>query len=207
MRDVCDVAERVRAIIADALHTAIGEVMQPSVANIAPLNTIGCYLLKHLTRADYVPVAGSIEVGCGGGTLSLHAHVENVEAHKYYIWIQRRRSDGDLELVDFGSRYWLDWAIDTGALWPGGPPPDFVWSPAGEIPSSLATYTPNEEITMLVRSAIDRAIRAAEPDESVRVWETAVNRAVDLIMLSPEGLQFLVDAGIAEPVDREERAS
>jgi hypothetical protein len=206
MRDVCCLTERVRGIIADALHAAIGEVMQPSIEHIAPINTIGCYLLKHLTRADYVPVAGSIEVG-GGGALSLYAHVENVEAHTYYLWIQRSCSDGDLELVDFGSRYWLDWAVNTQTLWIGGPPPDYIWSPAREIPSSIATYTPNHEVTMLVRRAIDRAIRSPGVEESVTTWETAVNRAIEVIMGSPEGLRFLVDAGIAEPLNQEERAS
>ena len=53
-------AEEVRAAVAECLHTAVGTILTPSIAQIGPINTIACFLLKHITRVNHLPVAGSI---------------------------------------------------------------------------------------------------------------------------------------------------
>lgn len=194
----------IQRVIADALHASISEAMTPSIAHIGPINAIGCFLLRHLTGVHAEPVAGSIEVRCGGVPFGMEAHIENVESHMYYVWVEADLGDHGIELIDFGSRYWRDWASELHALWGGAPPPAFVWGAKGEIPGSIAEYAAHEEITYLVREGIHRAIVEQEDETCVAVWEGAINATIDRLMENDLGLQYLVDIGIAEPVDEDE---
>ncbi|MBX7258454.1 MAG: hypothetical protein K1Y02_18975 [Candidatus Hydrogenedentes bacterium] len=194
----------IRKIIADALHASLSEAMTPSITHIGPINTIGCFLLKHLTGVNAEPVAGSIEVRCGGVPFGLEAHVENVEDHMYYVWIEADLGDQGVELIDFGSRYWREWAGEQFALWGGAPPPTVVWAQKAEIPPSVVEYTQNEEITYLVREGIHRVIVEQEDESCVTVWEQVINSTIDHLMENDTGLQYLVDIGIAEPVEEDD---
>ncbi len=192
----------VREIIADSLHNALLRFMQPSITHIGPVNTIGCFLLKHLTGDNYVPVAGSIEVRCGGTPFGIQAHIENIDIHGYYVWIECAR-EGGTELVDFGARYWKPWAKDEGVLWTGPAPPAFTWGMQHEL-NGYAEYTAHEEISNAVRHAIEDAVSVLKPDSSVAKWETAINDSIDGILNTEAGLEYLIQIGIAKPVDDEE---
>lgn len=192
----------VRAIISDSLHAALSRFMQPSVTHIGPINTIGCFLLKHLTGEEFVPVAGSIEVRCGGTPFGIQAHIENIDIHGYYVWIECDRGDS-VELVDFGCRYWKQWAADEGVLWTTPPPPAFAWGPKPQL-NDIAEYSGHYEITNAVRRAIQDAVAVLKPNSSVANWETAINDSIDGILNTEAGLEFLIQAGIAKPVDEEE---
>lgn len=198
--------DNVREVIANSLHDALCRVMQPSILHIAPINTIGAFLLRHVTGLDYRPVAGSIEVLCGGNAFGLEAHIENVESHLYYVWIEGKTGERS-ELVDFGSRYWTQWAAERGIPWLAGPPPPYVWSARSEVPPWIARYHPHPEITAVVRRAIDLAISAPEPEETVIQWETAINGAIDNMLDNEVGAGFLVAAGIAQPINDEAQGS
>jgi hypothetical protein len=194
----------VRQVIADALHESLSEALTPSITHIGPINAIGCFLLKHITGVNAVPVAGSIEVACGGVPFGMEAHIENVETHLYYVWIEADLEDQGVELVDFGSRYWREWADEQFALWAGAPPPPFIWGPKAELPSNIVQYTAHDEITEIVRDGINRAICEQEDEACVALWEEVINATIDRLMENDTGLQYLVDAGIAEPIDDEE---
>lgn len=193
----------VREIISDSLHAALLKFMQPSVTHIGPINTIGCFLLKHLTGDDYLPVAGSVEVRCGGSPFGVQAHIENIDVHAYYVWIECDHGGGNVELIDFGARYWRPWATDEGVLWTGPEPPKFMWGPK-EALNGYAEYTPHHEISISVRHAIEEAVEVLRPDSSVAKWETAINDAIDGILNTEAGLDYLIRIGIAKPVDDEE---
>ncbi len=194
----------VRQVIADALHESLSEAMTPSITHIGPINAIGCFLLKHITGVNAVPVAGSIEVACGGVPFGMEAHIENVEAHMYYVWIEADLEEQGVEVVDFGSRYWREWAGEQFALWAGAPPPPFIWGPKAALPSSIVHYAAHDEITEIVRDGINRAICEQEDETCVALWEEVINATIDRLMENDTGLQYLVDAGIAEPIDDEE---
>jgi len=193
----------VREVIADSLHAAMLNIMEPSVMHIAPINTLGCFLLKYLTRDNYVPVAGSVEVRCGGAPFGLQAHVENIDIHAYYVWIECNRGPGGIELVDFGTRYWQAWAADEGVLWSAPPPPRFLWQGKDTV-DSVAGFEANYEITVALQKAVQDAVTAQKPDATVLRWESAINDAIERMLDSQAGLQFLLDVGLAKPVDEEE---
>jgi hypothetical protein len=196
-------ADDVRDVIAESLHVALLRMMHPSIMHIGPINTIGCFLLKYLTGEDYVPVAGSIEVRCGGTPFGLQAHIENIDIHAYYVWIECDRGAGGTELVDFGSRYWRSWASDEGALWTAPSPPNYIWERKDHL-SGTAEYVTHHEISAIVLHAIENAVSAQEPEANVKRWETVINSAVDHMLDTKAGLRFLIDAGIAQPADEEE---
>lgn len=196
-------ATEVREVIAESLHAALLNVMQPSVTHIGPINTIGCFLLKYLTGCDYVPMAGSVEVRCASVPFGIQAHIENIDIHAYYVWIECDRGDEGVELVDFGSRYWKAWAADEGVIWAAATPPAFVWDWKAET-SCWADYHTHGEISTAVLRAIEDAIAAHQPDRSVDRWEAAINDAIDRMLDSEIGLKFLLDAGIAKPVEEDE---
>ena len=192
----------VREVIADSLHSALLKFMEPSVMHIGPINTVGCFLLKHLTGEGYVPVAGSIEVQCGGVPFGVQAHIENIDIHGYYVWIECDRGAKGIELIDFGARYWKPWASDEGVLWAGPSPPKFTWGTRDEL-NGYAHYTPHDEISATVRRAIEDAVAVLKPDSSVAKWESAINDAIDAMLDTEAGLDYLIRAGIAKPVDEE----
>jgi hypothetical protein len=192
----------VREVIADSLHAALLKFMQPSVMHIGPINTIGCFLLKHLTGDGFVPVAGSVEVRCGGTPFGIQAHIENIDIHAYYVWIECDRGAHGIEVVDFGARYWKPWASGEGILWSGPSPPKFVWGLHDEL-NGYARYSPHDEISDTVRRAIEDAVAVLKPDSSVEKWETAINDAIDAMLDTEAGLDYLIKTGIARPVDEE----
>ncbi len=193
----------VREVIADSLHGALLKFMEPSVMHIGPINTIGCFLLKHLTGDGYVPVAGSVEVRCGGAPFGIQAHIENIDIHGYYVWIECDRGAEGIELVDFGARYWKPWALEEGVLWAGPSPPKCSWGLKHEV-KGFAEYTPHQEISNTVRRAIEEAVAVQQPESSVAKWEAAINDAIAAMLDTEDGLHYLVDAGIAKPVEDEE---
>jgi hypothetical protein len=202
--DVGFPADGVRAVIAECLHAAVGTVLAPSFTHSGPINTIGCFLLRHLTGVNYLPVAGSIGIIGGGEPFGIEAHVENVQAHKYYVWIEADGGDHGVERVDFTSRYWSNWAAEQAVRWTAGPPPPFVWGPADTTGGGMARYTPHAEITRLVRAGIDQAIASRDTNASVAAWEAAINECIDRMMDTPASLQFLVEMDIAQPIDDED---
>ncbi len=193
-------AEGVRAVIADCLHAAVETILTPSISQIGPINTVGCFLLKHLTKVNYLPVAGSVEVLCAGERLGIKADIENLESHHYYVWIEGDHGERGIELIDFGSRYWRDWADQAAVAWAGEAPPPYVWGPARDVCARVARYSAHGEITQIVRKGIAEAINA-DGNPSAAAWETAINEAIDGIMNDPCGLAYLVDQGIACPID------
>ncbi|NUM56251.1 MAG: hypothetical protein HUU46_21640 [Candidatus Hydrogenedentes bacterium] len=180
------------------LAQAIREVMLPSVHHAAAINTIGCHLLCHLTGQNYEVVAGSLIVRQGGNPIELRADVSKVEEDEYYLWIELRHADGRVELVDFAAPYWKNWALENGAIWLG-PNPGVVWAFVDELDEHVARYTPDTEITNIVRVALHNAFRSPNPPEQVGQWESAINRTIDLLALEPLALEHLIKAGVAEP--------
>lgn len=191
--------EGLRCAISERLYQSLGEFMAPSVAHAAAINTIGCYLLCHVTGEEYEVVAGSLTVRQGGAPLVLHADPARVDEHEYYVWIERRLTDGRVELVDFAAPCWQDWAREAQALWLG-PKPEVVWTFVGELDDAIARYTPHAEITNMVRVALYNAFRAPAPPEQVAQWESAINRTIDRLADDPRAIGFLLQTGVAEQI-------
>jgi hypothetical protein len=189
-----------RAVIAEKLFEALAELLAPSVHHAAAINTIGCYLLCHLTGEDYEIVAGSIVVRQGGVFLVLQADASRIDEHEYYLWIERRHADARVERVDFAARCWMDWAREQHALWLGSTPGP-IWMFVDELDDQTARYTLDGEITHIVRVALHNAFRSPDPPEPVAQWESVINKTVDLLAHDPRSHDYLVERGI---VDRAE---
>lgn len=192
-----------RAMVADAVHHAISKLFEPSVHHVAPINTIGSFLLQHLMRREYRPVAGSVRIRAGGTPFGLEADLAQIDAHEYYVWCACRHGDGRVEIVDFCARYWRDWARGLGQLWIGAAPPEVVWAWDDELPHDFAEYEVHTDITRRVQYTVARAIAERDPGGPVGTWENAINDAIHFIASSEEGLAFLADAGLAEPIDED----
>ena len=187
-----------RDAVAEALRQAVSGFMGPSIHHVAALNTIGCYLLCHLSSLQYETVAGSVVVHQGGSPVALRADAGRIDEHEYYLWIELVHAGGRVELVDFASRCWQDWARNEQTLWIGPPPPLFVWSFADELDPGVARYAPDPAITTVVRTALHNVFQSADPPDQVKQWEQAINDAVDILLEDPRAIDFLVQAGIAE---------
>jgi len=187
-----------RVAVAEALQRAVSGFMETSIHHVAALNTIGCYLLCHLTSLRYEPVAGSIVVRQGGTPVALRADPARIEEHEYYLWIEHIHADGRVELVDFASGCWMDWARDEQALWIGPPAPEYVWGFVDEIDPETVRYSPEPGITSVVRAALQNVFQSADPPAQVKQWEEAINEALDLLVVDPRAIDFLVQVGIAE---------
>ncbi len=190
-----------QALVADAVHHAASKLFQPSVIHVAPINTIGCFLLQHLFRREYRPVTGSIRIRSGGTPFGIEARIEDIDAHEYYLWLEAPHAEGRVELVDFASRYWPDWAKGLGQLWVGPPPPPAVWTWKSELAPDFAEYELHDNITAHVQRAVGEAIARRAPDSPVDAWEKAINDAIDYIAQTDQGLAFLVESGLAEPLE------
>jgi len=193
----------VRHLIAESFHLALGELMEPSTTHIAPINTMGCFLLQYILGEPYGVACGSIAVETGSATLTLEAHVENIETHLYYLWIERVHDDGRVEHIDFGARYWKTWAADEERLWIGPPPPPFLWEWDDTIDPSRVRYQRNEPITQAITSSLNAMLAGDEPDPVLESWQGVINKTIDNMMATPLGLSFLVERGIAEPEEDE----
>ena len=189
----------VRQLIAESYHLALGELMEPSTTHIAPINTMGCFLLQYILGEPYSVACGSIAVETGSATLTLHAHVENIEAHLYYLWIERPLSNSAVEMVDFGARYWKAWAADEERLWIGPPPPAVLWDWEEALDPSRVRYQRHDGITQAITTSLNRMLASEEPDPVLESWQGVINKTVDHMMATPLGLSFLVERGIAEP--------
>lgn len=185
--------------VADALHESLAAVMDPGITHIAPINTIGCFLLRHLTGIEYVPVAGSITVNAGAQRFGMVALPERIADHEYYLWSEARFEDGSVALADFGSRYWKAWAQEKGVLWTGDAPPDAVWDRRADVPATLAHYEEEPSITNDVRGAIEQAVSTPEPEGAIKVWEDTINATIDRLLISDVCRAYLEDRGIVEP--------
>lgn len=197
----------VRRIIADALHHAVSQVMDPSIDHVAPINTIGCFLLQHFFHRAYRPVAGSVRVHAGAQSFGREARIEDLENHEYYLWIQAEDDEGRVELVDFGARYWRAWAKTEGVLWVKDAPEPVVWQWTDQLAPDCAAYEPHPGLTHGIQEGVGRAIAHRRKGDVVDTWENAINDAIDYMMEDEVGLRFLVDAGIAEPIDEDEAHS
>lgn len=190
--------EDVRAAVADALHHALAGVMDPGITHIAPINTIGCFLLRHITGIQYVPVAGSITVSAGAQRFGIVAMPERIADHEYYVWSEARFDDDSVALADFGARYWGTWAQEKGVLWVGESPPNAIWNWRSDIPETVAYYEEQPSITNDVRNAIEQAVSSKEPEPAVRVWEETVNAAIDRLMDNDVSRAYLEEKGVIE---------
>ena len=187
-----------RRIVGEKLHEALAPAMVPSIQNVAAINTIGCYLLCHLTGGEYEVVAGSLTVHQGGPPLGLQADDALVDEDQYYLWIERRQDNGRVELVDFAARCWADWAREEQVLWLG-PAPEIVWTYVDELRDTVARYTPHAEITNMVRVALHNAFRSEDTPPEVAQWESAINSTLDLLAQDARALEYMIERGIAEP--------
>ncbi len=188
--------DTVKQLISEGLHEAVQALGEENdVARIRLINTIGCFLLTHLTGTEYAPVSGAIEVRAGGEPFGLEASTPS-EGKEHYVWIAGTDPDGALEFVDFGARYWPEWAQAEGVRWNAETTPTMVWGPHPEIPEDLAVYTLDDSLSADVCEALDEFINSET--ETIEAWEEAVNDAVDYLMETDEGVNFLVEAGIAE---------
>jgi len=193
--------EDLKALIAESLHLAVAEQMEPCIDHIAPINTTGAFLLQHLTGALYQPVCGSIEINAGMKRMRMEAHPENVPTGLYYVWIERVEGETASEWVDFGARYWKAWAAENDIMWMGAAPPPVVWSEPNRIDPNAVSYTPHRGITSAVIAALNDEVQAEEPSETLLTWQTIVNRAIDHMMTTQLGLSYLVSVGVAEPAE------
>ena len=193
-----------RQLIAESFHLALGELMEPGVTHIAPINTMGCFLLQYVLGEPYGIACGSIAVETGTATLTLQAHIENLEAHFYYLWIERQHENGEVEIVDFGARYWKGWAAEEERLWIGPAPPPVLWEWEAAIDPSRVRYERHPEITQAVTTSLNKMLQGDEPEPVLEEWQGVINKAMDHMMATPLGLSFLVERGIAEPEPEEE---
>ncbi|MCC6794338.1 MAG: hypothetical protein IT366_04410 [Candidatus Hydrogenedentes bacterium] len=191
-------SEDLRGIVGAKLYEALSPVMTPSIRHVAAINTIGCYLLCHLTDCEYDVVAGSVIVRQGGAPLGLEADASRVDDDQYYLWIERRQDDGRVELVDFAARCWADWAREEQVLWLG-PAPEIVWTYVDELRETVARYTPNAEITNMVRVALHNAFRSEDAPPEVAQWESVINATLELLTQDRRSLEYMIARGIAEP--------
>ncbi|GMV99955.1 MAG: hypothetical protein AMXMBFR84_10940 [Candidatus Hydrogenedentota bacterium] len=202
--------QAIRKAAAGTLDIAIRSVFEPSIAHVGPINTIGCFFLKHLTKCNFVPMAGSIWVPVQGGNVSLQASLDQVEDHQYYVWSECEMPDGNVVLVDFAARYWPAWAAEFGLSWPGKPLP-YLWQPRDSIAPETAVYTLHPEITDSVRHGINQAIESYDGDEPVATWEAVINDALERIanrmQSNDEGWDYLMETGVVTPEDEEEQSS
>ena len=195
--------DRIKHLISESLDHAIQHFGdEDALAKIRSINTIGCLLLNHLTDKDYSPVAGSIEVRAGGEPFGIQAR-EAEASHPHYQWIVGTGPDDAAEFIDFGARYWKEWAQMEGIAWNAGPPPTVLWEPAEQVSEDLAVYTVAHELSANVCKAIDKFIEDPNNHDTLVQWEDAVNDAVDYLMEFPEGIDYLVEAGIASWEDEE----
>ncbi len=192
-------SDEIRAAVADALHEALTEVMDPGVTHIAPINTIGCFLLRHITGVQYVPVAGSITVNAGAQRFGIVAMPERIADHEYYVWSEARFDDGSVAIADFGSRYWKRWAEDEGVLWTGEPTATAIWTWRAEVPDSIAYYEEQPAVTNDVRGAIEQAVSTAPPEPAVQVWEQTINGTIDRLLENDASRAYLEARGVIEP--------
>lgn len=188
-------------LIADAVHHAVSKLFDPSILHIAPINTIGCFLLQHLFGRDFRPVCGSVRLHTGGQTFGIEAAVDKLDEHEYYLWIESHEEEGPVELIDFGARYWPEWAQGMGVLWLGERPPSAIWMPKAAVPGALVEYATDPEVTQTVQNSVGRAIVHRQPEGLVEAWEKAINDAVDYLATTEGGMEFLVQAGLAEPLE------
>ena len=190
----------VKQLIADALHHGVSSFMEPSITHIGPINTIGCYLLRFMTGGAFYPVAGSITVYAGGAPFGVRADLERVHEHAYYLWIEGQIDEtAAAEIIDFGARYWMDWAQEQGALWLKAEPSSHVWAAADAVPESLAVYETDPKVSAVVRHHLENAVASRQDPETLQQWEDAVNSAVDYLLEFPSSAQYLMDLGLAEP--------
>lgn len=188
----------VRDAIAEALHDALTAVMDPAITHIAPINTIGCFLLRHVTGVQYVPVAGSITVNAGAQRFGMVALPERIADHEYYLWAEARFEDGSIAIADFGARYWKAWARERGVLWTAPQPPSAVWDWRSDVPETIAYYEEEPSITNDVRGAIEQAVSAPEPEPVVKVWEATINAAIERLVDTEAGRAYLEERGVIE---------
>ena len=195
--------DKMKQLISESLDHAIKHFDDADVvAKIRSINMIGCLLLGHLTDGDYSPVAGSIEVRAGGEPFGIEADGADA-SQPYYQWVVGMDPDDTMEFVDFGARYWKEWAETAGVAWNAGPPPNVVWGPAKQIPEETAVYSFDPELSTNVCKAIDECIEAPANRDTILQWEDAVNDAVDYLMDTPEGVDYLLEAGLASWDDEE----
>ncbi len=192
--------DELRGIVGEKLYEALVPLMVPSIHNAAAINTIGCYLLCHLTDGAYDIVAGSLVVRQGGAPLGLEADEGLVDEDQYYVWIERRQGDGRVELVDFAAQCWADWAREEQVLWLG-PAPEIVWAYVDELRDTVARYTPHAEITNMVRVALHNAFQSEDPPAEVEQWESVINATLELLTQDRRSLEYMIDRGIAEPAE------
>ena len=190
--------EELRAHVAAAVHHALSAMMRPAIEHAAAINTVGCYLLRHLTGAPYAPVAGSVEVLGAMPPLDIQADASRLDQHEYYLWVERQHDDGRLERVDFVSRYWPGWAEKAHSIWLGPLPPVVLWGFAEETQGRFARYSANGYITSIVQTGLNNAFQSANPPPQVAQWEMAINDALDLLTENPNTLPFLIETGLAE---------
>lgn len=195
--------DRIKQLISESLHHAIQHFDDAdALARIRSINTIGCLLLNHLTEKDYSPVAGSIEVRAGGEPFGVEA-MEPEPSRPHYQWIVGTGPDDVMEFVDFGARYWKQWAEAEGVAWNAEEPPPVVWEVTEHIPEELAVYSVAPDLSANVCTAIDEFIESPTNRDTLLQWEDAVNDAVDYLMEIPEGIDYLVEAGIASWEDED----
>jgi len=197
-------SDALRGVVCEKLFEALAGIMAPSIHHAAAINTIGCYLLCHLTGDDYEVTAGSVVVRQGGAPLALRADASRIEDHEYYLWIERRDAGGRVELVDFAARCWRDWAREVNVLWLG-PAPDAVWTFVDALDGAVAQYAPDGKITNMVRTGLHHAFRSPNPPEQVARWESAINTALDRLAHDPRALAYMVERGIAAPAGPPDR--
>ena len=190
--------DAVRDAVADALHLSLTEVMDPGITHIAPINTIGCFLLRHITGVEYVPVAGSITVNAGAQRFGIVALPDRIADHEYYLWSEARFEDGSVALADFGARYWKRWAKENGVLWVGNGPRNAVWNWRADVPETIAYYEEQPAVTNDVRGAIEQVVSAATPEPAVQVWEQTINASLDRLMDIEVSRAYLEERGVIE---------
>lgn len=191
--------DAVRNAVADALHLSLAEVMDPSITHIAPINTIGCFLLRHITGVEYVPVAGSITVNAGVQRFGIVALPDRIADHEYYLWSEARFEDGRVAMADFGARYWKRWAKDNGVFWVGDEPQNAVWDWRNDVPETIAYYEEQPAVTNDIRGAIEQVVAAATPEPAVQVWEQTINATLDRLMDIDVSRDYLEEQGVIEP--------
>lgn len=189
---------KLRPVVAGNLHQGLKEFMAPSAHHAAAINTIGCHLLCHLTGESYDVVAGSIVVRQGGTPLELRADATRIDEHQYYLWIELRHGNGRVEIVDFASPFWNEWAVENGAIWIGAPP-GVIWTFVDALDERAVRFTPDTEITNIVRVALHNAFRSPSPPEQIAQWESAINKTLELLAQDAQALEHLIEAGVAEP--------
>jgi hypothetical protein len=154
-------AKHVMDAIADSVHAAVTSVFDDmeKAGAVPPPATPGAkiqgrcmyyaaagqWVASVITGRDYCVQVGSLGVMTDGENMvKFDAANGGVAARRFHMWMGA--DDGGLvDYVDFTSRFFKEWATDSGAKWERDDLPDYLWGKQKDIREQHNVYYQIEE--------------------------------------------------------------